>query len=725
MNFTRGALLAGGFRTHHQLIAMSADDQRNTLIVEMANHSNQTNYQAFSDSDLSGVGALMVFLLKAGIRTAAQLKPISADDQRNIMIVEINGSTNLGKSLQGHSNIDLVALGLGQNPPGVSLEPSSFIRGVLLAGGFRTHHQLIAMSAPDQRNTLIVEMAGHSNQPVAHFQSLNDFQLAGAGAAMVFLLMGGIRNASQLKTLSDDDQRNIAIVEVDGQTHLGGALQGLSTLDVVAIALGMSPAISQPAVKSICRFLDPPGSPGVGIKSYGLKRDGARKSQLQWSLAGAPPGLSPAAAQTTLQSAFNVWTAPGVAPTLTFQNVRMGGDIQIGVANLGALTPAGLTIGKTNDDGTTINFTNQATFATRLPGRPSYLAVAAHEIGHALGLLHSTNPASIMFPVNSGETLDPEDIAAIRALYSWTSPFPIPGIGTESSPALCACGNTLVMAWRGVGDDDDIWTARSGDGVNWTPQHKVPGAASADGPTLAWDGRQVWLGLRGIPGDDGLYWATSGDLGNNWSNVSGIPGVGSSAGPSMTVFNGVPLLVWRGIPGDDALFYTTWNNPWAPQAAIPGTGSADRPAVCVDFAGVPRMVWLGIPGDDNLYTTSQTGAGGVRFWQPQQLVQWVEAGNGTAGTVGIGTPASSVGPSVTTSGGKVLLTWQGIPGDDRVFYTQGAPGTGGSPPIEWSTQAAVPGAATSHRPAIAAMGGRVFLVWKGIPGDTAIYTASV
>ena len=181
----------------------------------------------------------------------------------------------------------------------------------------------------------------------------------------------------------------------------------------------------------------------------------------------------------------------------------------------------------------------------------------------------------------------------------------------------------------------------------------------------------------------------------------------------MTVFDGdVPLLVWRGIPGDDALFYTTWNNPWAPQAAIPGTGSADRPAVCVDFAGVPRMVWLGIPGDDNLYTTSQTGAGGVRFWQPQQLVQWVEAGNGTAGTVGIGTPASSVGPSVTTSGGKVLLTSQGIPGDDRVFYTQGAPGTGGSPPIEWSTQAAVPGAATSHRPAIAAMGGRVFF-WSG------------
>jgi hypothetical protein len=240
MNLTRGALLAGGFRTHHQLVAMSADDQRNTLIVEMANHSNQANYQSFSDEDLAGVGVLMVFLLKTGIRTAAQLKKISADDQRNIMIVEIDALVHLGKTLQGLSNVDLVLLGLGQNLPG-SFESSSFIRGMLLAGSIRTHHQLLAMSADDQRNTLIVEMANHSKQPVAHFQSLNDFDLAGAGAAMDFLLKGGIRSASQLKTMSDDDQRNTAIVEVGAQTHLGARLQGLRTIDVVATALGVDP----------------------------------------------------------------------------------------------------------------------------------------------------------------------------------------------------------------------------------------------------------------------------------------------------------------------------------------------------------------------------------------------------------------------------------------------------------------------------------------------------
>ena len=44
---------------------MSADDQRNTLIVEMTKHSNQTDYQAFNDFAFGGAGAVMVFLRTA------------------------------------------------------------------------------------------------------------------------------------------------------------------------------------------------------------------------------------------------------------------------------------------------------------------------------------------------------------------------------------------------------------------------------------------------------------------------------------------------------------------------------------------------------------------------------------------------------------------------------------------------------------------------------------
>lgn len=110
-----------------------------------------------------------------------------------------------------------------------------------MAGWFRTHQQLIAMSAEDQRNALIVEMVAHSNQPVGDYQGLNDFQLAGAGAVMVFLRGAGIRDDAQLKTISADDQRNIMIVEIDGQTHLGSRLQSLRNMDLVLAGLGVDP----------------------------------------------------------------------------------------------------------------------------------------------------------------------------------------------------------------------------------------------------------------------------------------------------------------------------------------------------------------------------------------------------------------------------------------------------------------------------------------------------
>lgn len=238
MSLIRGVLLAGKFRTHHELNGMSQEDQRNTLIVELSNRSNQKNFQAFNDAALADAGAALVFLRTARIRDDAQLKTISIDDMRNILIVEIGAMTGMGQELQGLSNVDLVLLGLGNRP--VFLEPSTFIRGVLLAGKFRTQHELNTMSDEDQRNTLIVELTGRSNQ--SNFQSFNDHELAGMGAVLVFLREARIRTDQQLKTISADDQRNILIVEIDGQTHLGSKLQGLRNMDLVLLGLGVDPA---------------------------------------------------------------------------------------------------------------------------------------------------------------------------------------------------------------------------------------------------------------------------------------------------------------------------------------------------------------------------------------------------------------------------------------------------------------------------------------------------
>jgi hypothetical protein len=233
----RGVLLAGKFRTQSQLNTMSRDDQRNTLIVELADRSNQSggHYQGMDDAKLAGAGAVLVFLREAKIRTDEQLKSISDDDQRNIIIVEMGSQTGLGSQLQGFSSLDLGLTALGK------VSGRSYIRGVLLAGKFRTQRQLNTMSSEDQRNTLIVELAGRTNQPGSHFQSLNDATLAGTGAILVFLREQGLRTDAELKTMSDDDQRNTMIIRMGVQTGLDAQLQGLTNLDLVRLAFGIYP----------------------------------------------------------------------------------------------------------------------------------------------------------------------------------------------------------------------------------------------------------------------------------------------------------------------------------------------------------------------------------------------------------------------------------------------------------------------------------------------------
>src|SRR5262245_39116430 len=126
MFLIRGVLLAGKFRSHHQLNKMTRDDQRNTLIVEIAGRSKEKNLQSFDDDTLAGMGAVLVYLRTARIRDDAALKGMTVDDMRNILIVELGAQTRMdGPTLQGKSNIELVLLGLGKPLPG-SIGPGSF-----------------------------------------------------------------------------------------------------------------------------------------------------------------------------------------------------------------------------------------------------------------------------------------------------------------------------------------------------------------------------------------------------------------------------------------------------------------------------------------------------------------------------------------------------------------------------------------------------------------------
>ena len=239
----RGVLLAGRFRAQRELNAMSNDDMRNTLIVELTRHSQQADYQRFDDDTLAGMGAVMVFLREGQLRDDAALSLMTADDQRNTVIVELDGETHAGAALQGFDNLELARIGLGDDLATRGQVPGrvgSWIRGVLLLGGFRTHHELNGMSDDDMRNTLIVELVNHSSQ--RDYQRFNDTEPEGMGAVMVAMRRLGIRDDDTLRTMTADDQRNTLIVELDGQTQLGGKLQGFQNINLVKMLLGVVPA---------------------------------------------------------------------------------------------------------------------------------------------------------------------------------------------------------------------------------------------------------------------------------------------------------------------------------------------------------------------------------------------------------------------------------------------------------------------------------------------------
>jgi hypothetical protein len=153
---------------------------------------------------------------------------MSADGMRNTVIVEIGAQTGRGRDLQALRNIQLIQLVLGRD---------SYIRGVLLVGKFRTQKQLNGMSPADQRNTLITELVGRTKDTVKYYQSLNDYDLAGAGALLVYLRETGSRTDPQIKTMSVDGMRNTVIVEVGAQTGRGRDLQALSNMDVVTLVI--------------------------------------------------------------------------------------------------------------------------------------------------------------------------------------------------------------------------------------------------------------------------------------------------------------------------------------------------------------------------------------------------------------------------------------------------------------------------------------------------------
>jgi hypothetical protein len=122
------------------------------------------------------------------------------------------------------------------------------VGGMLLAGKFRSRDEVNKMSSEDRRNTLITELANRTKDAVSYYQSLNDTNLAGAGALLVSLRESRSRTDPQIKTMSADDMRNTVIVEVNVRTGRSiRDLQALSNMNLAKlVGLKAAPTTSTP-----------------------------------------------------------------------------------------------------------------------------------------------------------------------------------------------------------------------------------------------------------------------------------------------------------------------------------------------------------------------------------------------------------------------------------------------------------------------------------------------
>lgn len=114
-SYIRGVLLVGKFRSQRDLALMSSEDMRNTLISELAARTSDgvAFYQSLSNSNLAATGALLVYLRMNSSRSDEDLKGMSAEDIRNTVIVEASHKSKNVRYLQARDNMDILKELLG------------------------------------------------------------------------------------------------------------------------------------------------------------------------------------------------------------------------------------------------------------------------------------------------------------------------------------------------------------------------------------------------------------------------------------------------------------------------------------------------------------------------------------------------------------------------------------------------------------------------------------
>ncbi|MBU67662.1 MAG: hypothetical protein CL858_19815 [Cupriavidus sp.] len=464
----------------------------------------------------------------------------------------------------------------------------------------------------------------------------------------------------------------------------------------------------------------PNGSHGpTQIQTFGSPGGRWDRGVLTFSIDPAGSGLPPNDVVNTIAGAFAQWQA--ASGFFSFTRVDSGGDIQLRFGGTELRSYFGSAGGVLADGGYPpsgrINFDSAEAWTTA-----GLLSVSLHEIGHVLGLSHSNDRRSLMYPYDlNAAVIDSESTDAIRNLYGWRPQIQLGDRATSDRPALAVRSRatstqTLHMVWKGTGDDQGIYESQLVNNV-WSQQKKISGIGSTESPALATirasdTSNGLIMAWKGVKGDQGLYYSIIGD--GDWAPQRKIPNVGSNHRPALANFNGTIYMAWKGVDGDQGIYWSILSGGnWTPQRKINGVGTSAPPALAA-LHGRLFMFWKGVEGDDLVYWSSIDNQPGA-IWQPQRVVSYVE--NETEGGVwrNIG---NSNGPSATVRGNRILLAWKGIPGDSGIYFSL----FDGN---EFTGQINVAGVGTSQGPGVCTIGGITHMLWKGVQGDNTIWWSTL
>jgi hypothetical protein len=463
----------------------------------------------------------------------------------------------------------------------------------------------------------------------------------------------------------------------------------------------------------------------ISIKAYGPAGGFWTTGNLSWSVL-VPPGASAAAIVATLNNAFAQWRVAS-RNFFSFTQVPAGGNItfafggapldsrfgtQGGVLGSAQFPPSGRVVFDATDFPSTILQGNNVI--------PQLLPIALHEIGHALGLSHSSSPTSMMYPFNiNANVIDAESVAAIRGIYSWTplrrypderSSSDGPTFATTTSFNFTSAFNRLAMAWRGRGNDSNIWFSTTADLQSWTPQIPLDGVRSSHGPALAAFPRsglspRLYLAWKGEGNDNRLFWTRSTPDLSNFEPHRRFDDRLSTTRPALAEFDGKLVMAWKS-SHDEQIYWSTFDGfNWSAQAAIPGRATSHAPALAA-FGNRLFMFWKGSGNDTRLFHATLP-AGPLGIWSGGEEVSWVRSdASGMIREV----PNTDSHPAAVQRGNSLILAYRGQPGDTAVWFMAFAND-------EWSAPFTVPGAGTYTGPGAGALDGTLVVSWKALDPD--------